>query len=64
MPIPNAREPKAPWVAVWLSPHTITVPGCVKPCSGPIIWTIPCRLSLTSNKFIPNSLQLFLKVST
>ena len=32
VPIPNAKAPNAPWVAVWLSPHTITVPGWVKPC--------------------------------
>ena len=27
--------------AVWLSPHTIVMPGRVKPCSGPITWTMP-----------------------
>ena len=27
VPIPNANAPNAPCVAVWLSPHTITVPG-------------------------------------
>ena len=27
VPIPKANAPKAPCVAVWLSPHTITVPG-------------------------------------
>ena len=37
VPIPKAKAPKAPCVAVWLSPQTITVPGCVKPCSGPMI---------------------------
>ena len=23
---------------MWLSPHTIVVPGKVKPCSGPMMW--------------------------
>ncbi len=36
VPIPKARAPKAPWVEVWLSPHTIVMPGWVMPCSGPI----------------------------
>ena len=42
MPIPNAIAPKAPWVLVWESPQAIVVPGCVIPCSGPTMWTIPC----------------------
>ena len=28
------------------SPQTSVVPGSVKPCSGPIMWTIPCLVSL------------------
>ena len=47
VPMPKAKAPKAPWVAVWLSPQTITMPGWVKPCSGPIICTIPWRGSFT-----------------
>ncbi len=35
VPMPKARDPKAPWVEVWLSPHTTVVLGRVKPCSGP-----------------------------
>ena len=31
VPMPNASAPKAPCVAVWLSPHTTVVPGRVKP---------------------------------
>ena len=27
VPIPNATAPKAPCVEVWLSPHTIVMPG-------------------------------------
>ena len=30
VPIPSAKAPNAPCVAVWLSPHTIVIPGCVK----------------------------------
>ena len=41
VPIPNASAPNAPWVAVWLSPHTIVMPGCVSPSSGPMTWTMP-----------------------
>ena len=36
VPMPNARAPKAPWVAVWLSPQTTVMPGWVRPCSGPM----------------------------
>ena len=43
VPMPNASEPNAPWVEVWLSPQTIVIPGCVTPSSGPITWTMPCR---------------------
>ena len=43
VPMPNASAPKAPWVAVWESPHTIVIPGWVTPSSGPITCTIPCR---------------------
>ncbi len=31
VPMPNAIAPKAPWVLVWLSPHTIVMPGWVSP---------------------------------
>jgi hypothetical protein len=41
VPMPCANAPNAPWVEVWLSPHTIVVPGNVKPCSGPMMWTTP-----------------------
>ena len=42
VPMPNASAPKAPCVEVWLSPHTMVRPGCVRPSSGPMTWTIPC----------------------
>ena len=41
VPMPNASAPKAPWVEVWLSPHTIVMPGCDSPSSGPMMWTMP-----------------------
>ncbi len=41
VPIPKASAPKAPWVAVWESPQTMVIPGCVRPCSGPMTWTMP-----------------------
>ena len=31
VPIPKARAPNAPCVEVWLSPHTIVMPGWVRP---------------------------------
>ena len=63
VPMPNARAPNAPWVAVWLSPHTMVVPGRVKPCSGPMMWTIPLRGSSKWNSETPNSSQLRIRVS-
>ena len=35
VPIPNARAPNAPWVAVWLSPQTIVMPGLGQAKLGP-----------------------------
>ena len=43
VPIPKASAPNAPCVAVWESPQTMVMPGCVTPSSGPITWTMPCR---------------------
>ena len=48
VPMPCASAPKAPCVAVWLSPQTMVIPGWVSPCSGPMMWTMPCRTSATS----------------
>ncbi len=45
-PIPKAMAPSAPWVLVWLSPQTSTLPGSVMPCSGPTTCTMPCLGSL------------------
>ena len=41
VPMPKASAPKAPWVEVWLSPHTMVMPGWVSPSSGPMMWTMP-----------------------
>ena len=35
VPMPKARAPNAPWVEVWLSPHTIVMPGWVQALLGP-----------------------------
>ena len=48
VPIPNAKHPNAPCVAVLLSPHTIVVPGSVNPCSGPITCTIPSSFDMVT----------------
>ncbi len=41
VPMPKASAPKAPCVAVWLSPQTTVMPGCVRPSSGPMTCTMP-----------------------
>jgi hypothetical protein len=43
VPMPCASAPKAPCVEVWLSPQTMVMPGRVKPCSGPMMCTMPWR---------------------
>ena len=55
VPIPNAKAPNAPWVAVWLSPQTTVIPGSVKPCSGPTTCTMPWRESSMPKYSTPNS---------
>ena len=56
VPMPSASAPKAPCVAVWLSPQTMVVPGSVKPCSGPMTCTMPWRLSNSLKYSMPKSL--------
>jgi hypothetical protein len=58
VPMPKATAPKAPWVAVWLSPQAMVMPGCVSPSSGPMTWTMPWRPLAGSNSEIPDSAQL------
>ena len=62
--MPNAIAPKAPWVEVWLSPHTIVMPGWVSPSCGPMMWTMPCSLSPSRCRRTPNSSALARSVST
>lgn len=64
VPMPWASAPKAPWVEVWLSPHTMVVPGRVKPCSGPMTWTMPWRLSSSLKYSTPKSRAFSASVST
>ena len=51
--MPKAIAPNAPWVDVWLSPHAIVSPGCVRPSSGPMTWTIPWTPLFRSKNVIP-----------
>ena len=55
--MPNASAPSAPWVAVWLSPQTMSRPGWVNPSSGPMMWTMPCRRLSRPSSRMPNSRQ-------
>ena len=58
VPMPKASAPNAPCVAVWLSPQTTVMPGCVSPSSGPITCTMPWRSLCTPRQRMPNSAQL------
>ncbi len=64
VPMPKARAPNAPWVEVWLSPHTMVMPGWVRPCSGPITWTMPWSGLPIGYSVMPNSAQLARRTST
>ena len=64
VPMPNASAPKAPWVAVWLSPQTIVMPGSVRPCSGPMTWTMPWPGSPIGKLVMPNSAVFSRSTST
>ena len=57
VPMPNASAPKAPCVAVWESPQTMVMPGCVSPSSGPMTWTMPRVAEPWPWNGIPNSRQ-------
>ncbi|SVK46610.1 Uncharacterised protein [Acinetobacter baumannii] len=58
--MPNASEPKAPWVAVCESPQTMVIPGSVMPCSGPITCTMPWNGWFRSYSETPNSAQFLI----
>ena len=64
VPIPKASAPNAPWVLVWESPHTIVMPGWVRPSCGPTTWTIPWSRSPSGCSRTPNSAQLRRSAST
>mmetsp|Transcript_15971 Transcript_15971/g.49443 ORF Transcript_15971/g.49443 Transcript_15971/m.49443 type:complete len:223 (+) Transcript_15971:1581-2249(+) len=64
VPMPNASAPNAPCVAVCESPQTHVVPGSVKPCSGPMMWTMPWRLSDMPKYLTPKSSTFFSRAST
>ena len=55
--MPNASAPNAPCVEVCESPQTIVIPGCVRPSSGPITWTIPRARCRSRSIGTPNSSQ-------
>ena len=58
VPMPNASAPNAPCVLVWLSPHTIVMPGWVTPSSGPMTCTMPCPSLPSACSSMPKSRQL------
>ncbi len=64
VPMPKASAPNAPWVEVWLSPQTMVMPGWVRPCSGPMTWTMPWSGSPIGYSVMPNSAQLARSTST
>ncbi len=64
VPMPKARAPKAPWVAVWLSPQTTVMPGWVSPSSGPMTCTTPRSAESQPANETPWRSQLASSVST
>ena len=64
VPMPKASAPIAPCVAVWLSPQTIVMPGWLRPCSGPMMWTMPWSMLSIGKYGTPNSLTLRSSTST
>ena len=63
VPMPNAIAPKAPWVDVCESPQTTVMPGWVRPSCGPTTCTMPCSLSPSECRRMPNSSALLRSVS-
>ena len=54
-PMPKEIDPTPPFVQVWLSPQTSTVPGSTMPSSGPITCTMPLPSWPRSNSRTPVS---------
>ena len=63
-PMPNASAPIAPWVEVWLSPHTMSMPGRLSPASGPTTCTMPWLGSRSPNMRMPAAAVLRSSAST
>jgi len=53
--MPKASAPEGAMRRVWLSPQTDRHAGLVMPCSGPMMWTMPWRMSSTEKYGTPNS---------
>ena len=64
VPMPMPMEPKAPWVEVCESPHTMVMPGWVAPDCGPTVCTMPCLTSPIGYRRTPNSSQFLRRVAT
>ena len=64
VPMPNASAPNAPWVAVWLSPQTMVLPGWVAPISGPMTWTMPWPSVPRACSSMPKSAQFLARASS
>ena len=58
VPMPNASAPNAPCVEVCESPHTMVMPGWVRPRIGANACTMPWSASPSGCRRTPNSLQL------
>jgi hypothetical protein len=58
VPMPKASAPNAPCVEVWLSPHTMVMPGWVSPSSGPMTCTMPWRAAPMPCSVTPFAAQL------
>ena len=57
VPMPCARQPKAPCVEVCESPQTTVMPGSTAPVSGPITCTMPWRRSFSAISRMPKRSQ-------
>ena len=64
LPMPKASAPRAPWVEVWLSPQTSSIPGWDRPVSGPTTWMMPWLGSPRPNMRMPCSAVLRASFST
>ncbi len=64
VPMPKATAPNAPCVDVWLSPHTMVMPGWVSPSSGPMTCTMPWFSCPNPNSSTPKLAQFSVSLST